>query len=150
MVRSEVVNGVWTIPAMRMKAGVEHVVPLSAAALDVLASLPSNGGLIFTVDGLTPIGGFGYFKRQFDRTVPLPNWTLHDLRRTARSLMSRANVPERHAEACLGHVVPGVAGIYDRHKYLDEMRRAYELLASQIETIVNPPTGNVVAFRSGE
>jgi hypothetical protein len=56
-------------------------------------------------------------------------------------------VPERHAEQCLDHVIGGVQGIYDRHKYLDEMRRAYEALARQIETIVNPPPGNVVTFQ---
>jgi hypothetical protein len=65
--------------------------------------------------------------------------------------MSRAGVPERHAEQCLGHVIGGVMGVYDRHKYLDEMRKAYEKLVRQIETIVNPPADNVVAFsKTGE
>jgi integrase len=73
-------------------------------------------------------------------------WTLHDLRRTARSLMSRAGVPSDHAERSLGHVMLGVRGIYDRHEYLQEKRHAFEALAGQIEHIVNPQR-NVVPLR---
>jgi hypothetical protein len=51
----------------------------------------------------------------------------------------------------LGHVIGGVRGVYDRAKYLNEMQIAYEKLAHRIETIVNPPAGNVVAFsKTGE
>jgi hypothetical protein len=60
--------------------------------------------------------------------------------------MSRAGVPQDHAERCLGHVIAGVRGTYDRHRYLDEMLHAYEALAAQIERIVNPQE-NVVALR---
>jgi hypothetical protein len=57
--------------------------------------------------------------------------------------MSRAGVPSDHAERCLGHVVGGVRGVYDRHRYQDEMLHAYERLASLIERIVDPQA-NVV------
>jgi integrase len=73
-------------------------------------------------------------------------WTLHDLRRTARSLMSRAGVPSDHAERCLGHVIGGVRGVYDRHQYREEMLLAYEKLAALIAGIVDPQP-NVVAIR---
>jgi integrase len=72
------------------------------------------------------------------------SWTLHDLRRTARSLMSRAGVNPDIAERCLGHVIGGVRGVYDRHKFVEEMRHAFEALATQIERIVHP-VENVVA-----
>jgi integrase len=78
--------------------------------------------------------------------VLLPNWTLHDLRRTARSLMSRAGVPSDHAERALGHAMEGIRGTYDRFAYRDEKRQAFEALASQIERIVNPQA-NVVPLR---
>jgi len=65
-------------------------------------------------------------------------WTLHDLRRTARSLMSRAGVPSEHAERCLGHTIRGVEGVYDRHSYREEMRLAYERLATLLGQIVEP------------
>jgi hypothetical protein len=70
---------------------------------------------IATIGGRTPIGGFSMFKRNFDETAKVTGWTLHDLRRTARLLMSRAGVPSDHAERCLGRVLPGVRGTYDRH-----------------------------------
>jgi len=61
-------------------------------------------------------------------------------------LMSRAGVPSDHAERCLGHVIGGVRGTYDRHAYHEEKRRAFEGLAAQIERIVNPQP-NVVSMR---
>ena len=51
---------------------------------------------------------------------PLPNWTFHDLRRTAKTLMARAGVRPDISERVLGHVIAGVEGIYDRHSYADE------------------------------
>jgi hypothetical protein len=44
-------------------------------------------------------------------------------------------------------VIPGVAGVYDRHKYEAEKARALESLAAVIETIIHPPKGNVVAIK---
>jgi integrase len=72
---------------------------------------------------------------------------LHDLRRTARSLMSRAGVSPDHAERCLGHVIGGVRETYDRHEYHIEKLQAFEALAAQIERIINPPSGDVVPLR---
>ncbi len=60
--------------------------------------------------------------------------------------MSRAGVNADVAERCLGHVIGGVRGIYDRHEYFEEKKRAFELLAGQIERIVNPQA-NVVPMR---
>jgi hypothetical protein len=62
--------------------------------------------------------------------------------------MSRAGVNADHAERCLGHVIGGVRGTYDRHAYRDEKFRAFEALATQIERIVNPPGENVLALRA--
>lgn len=158
--RSEVAGVDWTIPGARYKTGKDHVVPLSARAQAVLAALPpiEDCNLLFTTDGKTPISGFSKFKRSFDNSVltelrkldpeakPLPNWTLHDLRRTARSLMSQAGVPSDHAERALGHAMEGVRGIYDRFAYREEKRQAFEALASLIERIVDPQP-NVVTMR---
>ncbi len=133
-------GGDWLLPAARNKVKVDLVRPLSGAAESVLAKLPRIGrrGLVFTTDGERLLGGFSKFRDGLERTSGVTDWTLHDLRRTARSLMSRAGVPSDHAERCLGHVMPGVRGTYDRHEYLEEKRRAFEALAAQIERIVNP------------
>jgi hypothetical protein len=55
---------------------------------------------------------------------------------TARSLMSRAKVPADHAERCLGHVMGGVRGTYDRYEYLEEKRDAFEKPATVIGNIL--------------
>ena len=161
MRRSEVVGADWIIPQHRYKTGCELVIALSPSAQALLAAVPKigKGGFVFTTDGKRPLGGFSKFKRKFDAEVlaelrkqnpeaELPRWTLHDLRRTARSLMSRAGVPSDHAERCLGHVLPGMRGTYDRHEYLAEKRNAFDALAALMDRIVNP-SDNVVALAEG-
>jgi len=61
--------------------------------------------------------------------------------------MSRAGVNSDHAERCLGHVIGGVRGVYDRHHYLPEMKRAYDALAVLIERIAKP---NVTPLRKNK
>ena len=89
---------------------------------------------------------FARRKEALDAASGVANWTIHDLRRTARSLMSRAGVQPDIAERVLGHAVAGVEGIYDRHHYDDEKADALRRLAALIERIVNPPSDNVVAL----
>jgi integrase len=162
MAWAEIDDGVWTLPAARNKVAARSskmkdlVRPLSKMAIEAMPKV-EGCKYVFTYDGRRPLTGFSKPKQRFDERVakvlgePIQNWTLHDLRRTARSLMSRAGVLPHHAERCLGHVIGGIEGIYDRHKYEPEMLAAYEMLAAQIETIVNPPTDNVVAFlKAGE
>jgi integrase len=146
--KPELLGADWTLPAARNKVNVELVRPLSPAALAILEKLPRIGkrGFVFTTNGRAPIGGFSRFKRLLDEASGVTGWRLHDLRRTARSLMSRAGVPSDHAERCLGHVMPGVRGVYDRHEYHAEKRQAYEMLAALVERIIDPQP-NVVALR---
>jgi integrase len=146
--RDELSNGDWIIPAERVKGKAQHTVPLSSAARAILEGMPAMGPYLFTTDGRRPIGGFSKFKADFDKACGVTGWTLHDLRRTGRSLMSRAGVEAHIAERCLGHVVGGVRAVYDRHEYRDEKQRAFEALSAQIDRIVNPPSGNVVPLRA--
>jgi integrase len=148
----ELSNGAWTLPAIRNKTGRELVRPLSKAAQDIIAECPRIEGceFVFSLNGRTAIGGLSRFKRKLDEASGTSNWTIHDLRRSARSLMSRANVPSDHAERALGHVIGGVRGVYDRHKFVAEMERAYEALAQLVERIVNPPPeGKVIEMKRG-
>jgi integrase len=146
LVWTEIDGTDWTLPAARNKTKVDLVRPLSKAALAVLAERKGLGEYVFSTNGKGPIRGFTQLKRAFDRALPLPRWTLHDLRRTARSLMSRAGVSKDHGERCLGHVIGGVRGVYDRHEYHREKALAFEALAGQINRIVNP-RANVVGIR---
>jgi integrase len=158
----EIAGSIWTIPAARYKTKVDHVVPLTAAGQELLGEASPEAafraaGFVFSNDsGRHPLAGFSKAKRNLDRVIdeirrarglePMARWTLHDLRRTARSLMSRAGVAADVAERVLGHVIPGVRGVYDRHAYADEKRAALEKLAGLVERIVNP-VANVVAMR---
>ena len=147
----EVVGTDWTLPPDRNKTKHDLTRPLSPAAQTVLSKVPriADSDFVFSVAGRR-LGGFSRRKTEIDAASGITDWTLHDLRRTARSLMSRTGVPSNHAERCLGHVITGVEGTYDRHSYRDEMARAFEALAAQIERIVDPRP-NVVALqgRSG-
>jgi len=90
---------------------------------------------------------FSQRKEELDKKLPtMERWVLHDLRRTARSLMARAGVRPEIAERVLGHAIPGVEGVYDRHHYGEEKARALEQLAGLVAGIVDPPQSNVVAL----
>src|SRR5262249_53065990 len=101
----------------------------------------------FTTTGRGPIVQFSIPKARLDGASGVTGWRLHDLRRTARSLLSRAGVSSDVAERCIGHALPGIRATYDRYRYIEEMAHAFERLAAQIETIVNPPEGEVVPMR---
>jgi integrase len=147
----EICGADWTLPAARNKTKVDLIRPLSPAAMAVIERLPQigKGELVFTTDGRHPIGAFSRGKRILDKAAGVTGWTLHDLRRTARSLMARAGVSDRHAEQCLGHVIRGVEGTYNRHDYRAQRKLAYERLAREIEGIVNPQP-NVLPLRGAQ
>jgi integrase len=127
-------RGDWTLPARRNKTKVDLVRPLSRAAIEELP--PRADGFVFSTDGgARPISGFSKFKASFDKACRFSGWTIHDLRRTARTLMSRAGVDADHAERALGHV----SGVYDRHAFEAEKRRAFEALAREVERITSLP-----------
>jgi integrase len=140
----------WLIPAARMKNKRDFLVPLSEAATKLLEAIPviggRNAGPIFTTNGTKPIAAFAQFKKAFDNRCSVTGWTIHDLRRTARSLMSRAGVDPDHAERALSHTIGGIRGTYDRHAFYNEKKLAFEALATQIALIVDPQP-NVVFLR---
>jgi integrase len=147
--RSEITDeGDWLLPAKRNKVKRDLLRPLSPQALAVINDQPKVAGCdyVFTNGGRGPLSSFFRAKQRLCDDSGAHGWMLHDLRRTARSLMSRANVSREHAEQCLGHVIRGVAGTYDRHDYYAEKKGAYVKLAAQIEWIVNPPESNVVTL----
>jgi integrase len=133
-------EGVWSVPRQVREKGVGGALKLPSAALEIIQQQPRIGPYV-----LTPRPNTHMLKRFRDKTG-LTGWTVHDLRRSARSLMSRAGAQLEASERVLGHVVGGVRGTYDRHEYLDEKAAALAKLAALIERIVNPPAGNVVTL----
>jgi integrase len=142
-------NGDWTLPATRNKTKQELLRPLSGAARHVVAMALEQQidgcKYVFTNDSVHALSGYSALKKQFDAACGINSYTLHDLRRTTRSLMARAGVNVDIAERSLGHTIGGVRGVYDRHRYTEEMRQAYEALAALIERIIDP-TDNVIAL----
>jgi integrase len=139
MRQDELSNGKWTIPSQRYKSAIDHAVPLSQTALEVLAKVPRIGSTyVYTWDGRNALGGMARRKQQLDEGSGITGWRLHDLRRTARSLLSRAGISADIAERCLGHVMSGVRGVYDRHQYEREKLQAFTMLASLVDNTVNP------------
>ena len=135
MTWNEIHAGDWTLPAARNKTKVDLVRPLSKAAQAVLPK--RRGRFVFSTDnGKTSFSGYSKAKAKLDRESGVTDWTPHDLRRTARTLMSRAAVSSDHAEMCLGHVLTGVRGTYDRHRYATEKAQAFEKLAELVEQII--------------
>jgi integrase len=164
---TELEGEIWTIPAARYKTKLDHVIPLSAPARELIATAApdkpaKNAHFVFsTTAGAKPFSGFSKAKTELDRAIadireragrpPMENWTLHDLRRTARTLLARAGVRDDIAERCLGHVIKGVEKVYNRYAYLEEKRAAFEALAALVSRILNP-TANVeeLASRRGQ
>jgi hypothetical protein len=139
----EISGNDWTLPAARNKTKVDLIRPLSKAAMAVLPPRGHDDEFVFGTD--RPLSGFTHLKECLDAATGIRDWRYHDLRRTSRSLLSRAGVSADHAERVLGHAMPTIRSIYDRHQFYDEKKFALEALAHQLRLITNPaPKGSNV------
>ena len=130
----------WTLPRERTKADRAHEVPLSPLAMSILTASPRTGAHVFSTRSTAPISGWSKAKTRLDvfalaelgRIVGddagLPEWHLHDLRRTAATHMAALKVDRVVISKVLNHAEGGVTQIYDRHRYEAEKRRALEVL----------------------
>lgn len=144
------VDGTWTIPREVREKGNAGELLLPPVALDIIRDQPHMGDNVYVfaaAHGDGHFSGYSKSKRAFDaKLTGVPGWTLHDLRRSARSLMSRAGVLSEIAERVLGHDTEGVEGVYDQHEYGDEKAEALRKLVALIAGIVTPRK-NVVPLR---
>jgi integrase len=146
---SEIKGGVWTLPSERNKVKVELARPLSQAAQRTLETVPRIEGARFVFgNGAAPMC-LTKPTEKLKAATGTEGWRVHDLRRTARTLLSRAGINSDIAERCLGHTVGGIRAVYDKHQYHAEMTKAFEALAALIERIVNPPASQVINLRGG-
>ena len=138
-------NRHWLIPAARMKGKLEHLVPMSE---DAEAQVTGHKGYLFsTTAGKRPFSGFSKAKaaidtemlrlmRKTDEKAKLKPWRLHDLRRTATTLMRRRGISRDITDAVTAHKPPGVGRVYDRWHALPEKAHALEVLADEIRHIL--------------
>jgi integrase len=170
---SEIGGRTLMIPAERMKSKVAHAVPMTDRTRALFGELPRFAGgeyLFSTTAGRRPISGYSKMKARFDcsiadlveqdraqivaaggseaeRVRAIERWTLHDLRRTARTGLAAAGVSVFVAELVIGHRQSGVHGVYDMHTYDAEKRQALEKWEARLMRIVAPDGPNVVPLR---
>lgn len=139
-------GGVWTIPVEAREKVNAGALKLPKLALETIEALPRVEGnpFVFASRGKKAFNSFSDGKEDLHAKAPIAPWVIHDLRRTARSLMARAGVRSDIAERTLGHVITGVEGVYDRHSYLNEKGEALAALAGLVERILRGDENNVV------
>jgi len=146
-------DGVWFIPQQDREKGTARSLKLSPLAWEIVQSQPrlKDNPYVFASCDFKHFNSWSQQKAALDGELKklLPDvqpWTIHDLRRTARSLMSRACVRPDIAERVLGHAIVGVEGVYDRHDYLEEKANAVSRLSALIGSIIAPRQANVVVL----
>jgi integrase len=124
---------VWHLPASRTKTGEALDIPLVSnvvAWLRTLKELSAGSEFVFPQRRRdhrqrVPHVGLDTLNVAVTRVEHgLEPFTLHDLRRTARTHLARLGVSREVAERCLGHKIGGVEATYDRHDYFNERRDA--------------------------
>jgi integrase len=156
-------NRLWTLPAPRVKNDERHEVPLSDAAVAIIAALPrikTTKGFVFATRRDAVVSTFSRAKDRLDAAIlaALPkdakapeHWTFHDLRRTMASGMAPLGIQMHVVEKILNHssgTFGGVAGVYQRYSFATEKRSALAAWAAHIESVVSgKQRTNVVALR---
>ena len=131
---TEIHGDVWKIPGERMKAGVEHRVPLSASAMEMLEQarqLGGGSGLVFpspirrgrTLSDMT-------LTKVLRDTGLAERATVHGFRSSFRDWCADTGKAREVAEAALAHTVGGVEGAYFRSDLFERRRRLMDAWAA--------------------
>ena len=148
-------EGKWSLPKERSKSGLGIVIPLSEIVLEWLKELhiracgsdyvfPSRRrskrpcmGKDTLNRAITKLFGHeaGKKKQPINQMGDMEHFTVHDLRRTCRSLLASQGTPGHVAERCLNHKLKGVEGIYNWHDYFEERALAIKKLAIKLNVI---------------
>ncbi|MEE3319562.1 MAG: integrase arm-type DNA-binding domain-containing protein [Pseudomonadota bacterium] len=148
--------GIWNLSKERSKTGAAITIPLPTQAirwLEILYGHACGAPYVFPARRASKRPHMGpdtlnraiskLFGRETGRKKQPPNkmgglehFTVHDLRRTFRSLAAAEGVPGHVAERCLNHKLKGVEGIYDRYDYFEERKLAHQKVADRIEPVI--------------
>ena len=137
---SEIKDDTIELAGDRTKGGQEHTIPLSGAALDIIAGVPHFCPYLFSTNRKRPVSGFSKSKAALDKRAPIPEWRTHDLRRTMASGMQKLGVQERVIEAALGHSSAsrnGLLRVYQQHDFSIEKREALERWAGHVASVAD-------------
>lgn len=156
-------EAIWSIPKERMKAGRAHNVYLSQQALDILVAFKTCfGASLYLHPGryetTQPISA-ATLNRVIDATVKVIHsrgqefepFTVHDLRRTASTLLHEAGFNSDWIEKCLAHEQRGVRAVYNRAEYAEQRRAMLQMWADMLDEWVQhvPQAGRRIS-RSGD
>ncbi|EHH1282632.1 TPA: tyrosine-type recombinase/integrase [Vibrio parahaemolyticus] len=158
---------IWSLPEERAKNGLKIDIPLPEICMHWLTELyvRANGSdYVFPArraskrreyisdDTLNHALAKMFGKKVDANKKPYPNllgqagieyFVVHDLRRTARTLLAKNGIPNHVAERCLNHKLKGVEEVYNLHDYFDERQKALNILAEQIAPLVGPPSSEI-------
>jgi integrase len=151
-------EAVWHLPAERVKNGDAIDIPIPAPALAWLKELHQmscNSQWVLPArkmqhrmiphiqESTLPVA-----LAKIKASMPgVPNFTIHDFRRTARSHLAALGVDPIVAERCLNHRIKGVEGIYNRYQYFDERKQALEIWANLLTSLEKGEGYNVMPLR---
>ncbi len=142
----DIKKSLWHIPEERSKTGKSITVPLPKIVVTWLKELKIrayDSDYIFPNRRTSKRGHMSQdtinvaIQKLFkEKKLTVDHFTVHDLRRTCRSLLSSLKVPGHVAERCLNHKLKGVEGIYDRYDYMDERKEALGKVADLLEPVI--------------
>ena len=145
-------QNLWTIPSENSKNAKAFVIPLVPAVVGWFLELRALAcGSPWVLPGrrcrdpLSPMALNAALNRL---GTGVRHFTIHDLRRTARSHLGALGVDVIIAEKCLNHTLGGLIDVYDRGDYLPERRRALELWAAFLVSCDQGKPWNVMPLRS--
>ncbi|MDE1484342.1 tyrosine-type recombinase/integrase [Xenorhabdus bovienii] len=143
---------VWIVPPKNHKTGrrskkpiIRPIIPEVKELIEQAKKLNYESEFVFATFRGDPFSESGHCRMinrlskkmssYFEHYTP---WSIHDLRRTMRTGVSELTAPHV-AEIMLGHKLPGVWQVYDKHTYLNEQREAYERWWDKLAKIVSRP-----------
>ncbi|AOM39982.1 tyrosine-type recombinase/integrase [Xenorhabdus hominickii] len=143
-------KNVWIVPPANHKTGrrskkpiIRPIIPAAKELIEHAKKLNGGSSYLFTVSSGKPFARGSYIqiitilnKRMAPYLPTCAHWSIHDLRRTMRTEISELTSPHV-AEIMLGHKLPGIWQVYDKHTYLDEQREAYERWWDKLTKIVS-------------
>lgn len=133
----EVDGDFWTIPPWKAKKGKRyHRVYLTTLTKQLMGD--RKEGYVFPSPHVTSDKHLSITTLQhLARNIKVcSGWTPHDLRRTARTHMSRLRIPREHAEAVLNHAKQGMVKVYDQYDFDDEKKEALQAWTTELRLLI--------------
>jgi integrase len=133
-------KGMIILPPARTKNKHQHELPLSRQALAIIERQPRRNSSEFLFSDKQGYKDWDTGKTKLDERIRIAPWRLHDLRRTCATNLGELGIQPHHIEAILNHYSghrSGVAGVYQRAKYADEMRSALQRWADWLDRITS-------------